>query len=140
MARRLYHYTPRKAGICAIEREANRCFLCRYVELLTAGKIALLLLLSYLYSLATCSFVSHAGAEWMYSLLLVWCRSWAHAVIRGTSDFEIEALRTGLDNRNAQHIPISSWVSEREIRRGPLSGMEGILVSIKNSFARCLDY
>src|SRR5258707_1228351 len=90
-------------------------FSCRYVELLTAGKIALLLLLSYLYSLATCSFVSHAGAEWMYFLLLVWCRSWAHAVIRGhflilKSKHCAPVSITAMPN----HIPISSWVSERE--------------------------
>ena len=49
------------------------------------------------------------------------------------SDFEIETLRAGLDHRNAQPHPYLVVGERARIRKGPLSGMEGILVSIKNS-------
>jgi len=49
------------------------------------------------------------------------------------SDFEIETLRTGLDHRNAQPHPYLVVGERARIRKGPLSGMEGILISIKNS-------
>ena len=49
------------------------------------------------------------------------------------SDFEIETLRAGLDHRNAQPHPYLVVGERARIRRGPLSGMEGVLVSIKKS-------
>jgi transcriptional antiterminator NusG len=49
------------------------------------------------------------------------------------SDFEIETLRTGLDHRNAQPHPYLLVGERARIRKGPLSGIEGVLVSIKNS-------
>ncbi|HEY6183096.1 MAG TPA: UpxY family transcription antiterminator [Terriglobales bacterium] len=48
------------------------------------------------------------------------------------SDFEIETLRTGLDHRNAQPHPYLVVGERARIRKGPLSGMEGVLVNIKN--------
>ena len=49
-------------------------------------------------------------------------------------DFEIEALRAGLDQRNPE--PHSFLIAGDRVRitAGPLEGMEGILVQKKNSF------
>jgi|SRR4051812_34893964 len=49
------------------------------------------------------------------------------------SDFEIETLRAGLDHRNAQPHPYLVVGEHARIRRGPLLGMEGVLINIKNS-------
>ena len=47
-------------------------------------------------------------------------------------DFEIETLRTGLGQLNAEPHPFLAVGDRARIRSGPLSGMEGVLVQMKN--------
>jgi transcription antitermination factor NusG len=47
-------------------------------------------------------------------------------------DFEIEKLRTGLGQLNAEPHPYLETGDRARIRSGPLSGMEGVLVQKKN--------
>jgi transcription antitermination factor NusG len=47
-------------------------------------------------------------------------------------DFEIEKLRTGLGQLNAEPHPYLAVGDRARIRSGPLSGMEGVLVQMKN--------
>ena len=48
-------------------------------------------------------------------------------------DFEIEALRAGLAERNAEPHPYLVMGKTVRINRGPLAGMEGVLLRNKNS-------
>ncbi|SRR6266700_6712284 len=47
-------------------------------------------------------------------------------------DFEIEKLRTGLGQLNAEPHPYLATGDRARIRSGPLSGVEGVLVQKKN--------
>jgi transcription antitermination factor NusG len=47
-------------------------------------------------------------------------------------DFEIEKLRTGLGQLNVEPHPYLAVGDRARIRSGPLSGMEGVLVQMKN--------
>jgi len=49
------------------------------------------------------------------------------------SDFEVEALRAGLDQRNPQPHPYLVVGERVRIRTGSLAGMEGVLLRKKNS-------
>jgi len=48
------------------------------------------------------------------------------------SDFEIETLRSGLNERNVAPHPYLVVGERTRITRGPLAGMEGILLRNKN--------
>src|ERR1700730_11086677 len=48
-------------------------------------------------------------------------------------DFEVEALRSGLDQRNPEPHDYLVVGERARIRSGPLSGMEGVLLRMKNS-------